>query len=66
MKLSLQEKTFDAGHAMPRGLDKLANLIPDMPQLNAAARLLRGLLHPNPECRPTIDQVLSDEFLLGI
>ena len=66
----LQAKDFDGGVAMPcvfeDPCDPLAYLIPDKQQYKVVARLLRGLLHPNPACRATVDQALSDDFLHGI
>ena len=66
----LQAKDFDGGLAMPcvfeDPCDVLAYLIPDKQQHKVVARLLRGLLHPNPACRATVDQALNDDFLHGI
>lgn len=45
--------------------DDLAYLIPDKQQHKVVARLLRGLLYPNPACRPTVDEALNDDFLHG-
>ena len=55
----LQAENFDVGHAILSGANDLAELIPDKQQRKAVARLLRGLLHPNPACRLTADEALK-------
>ena len=62
----LHERNFDAGHAIPSGAAVLARLVPDKQQHRIVARLLRSLLHPDPACRPTVDEALDDDFLHGI
>lgn len=60
------ERDFDAGHGIPSGAAVLARLIPDKQQHRVVARLLRSLLHPDPACRPSVDEVLNNDFLHGI
>ena len=52
-----------AGSAVPHQAGWLAELIPDVTEYTCAARLLRRLLHPDPLRRPTVQQVLDDDFL---
>ena len=63
----MQVESFNDGYAVADGPDKvaLANVVPDKQQYNVVARLLRGLLHPNPSHRYTVDQALNDDFLYG-
>lgn len=55
----VQAKRFYDGHAMPDSLDDLAYIVADKQQYRVAARLLCGLLHPNPSQRYTVDQALN-------
>jgi len=43
-------------------VETLAKLIPDRQQLTCASMLVRRLLHADPNFRPTVQQVLQDDF----
>ena len=64
--MKLQANNFDAGHAILSGANDLAGLIPDKQQRKAVAKLVRGLLHPNPACKLTVDEALKDDLLHGM
>jgi serine/threonine protein kinase len=59
----LQAAQHDAGSPTPKGVDELAEMIPDVKQHTSAARLIRRLLHPVPSQRPTAQQALDHDFL---
>ena len=62
-QLLLQARSHDAGSSAPEFTFRLAQLIPDVHQHTCAARLVRGLLHPDPSQRPSVQQALDDDFL---
>ena len=58
----MQAGAHAAGSAVPFEAERLARLIPDVNEHTSAARLIRRLLHPDPACRPTVQQALDDDF----